>query len=169
MKVEQVKLFRKRLREIERAVARHLKDQTTCCGITLAQCHAILELEEMGSPSIAELASRMQLDASTLSRTIDGLVKSGLVNRMENPQNRRSSFVSLTEEGTRTCHRINQVCDEFYLKLFEKIPGGQHLRLMEAIELFSRIFCEFQSEWCCTHPLKSLLEKEGDRHEKTRK
>jgi DNA-binding MarR family transcriptional regulator len=158
--------FRKHLREIERAVARHLKDQTPCCGITLAQCHVLMELEEMAHPGIAELADRLQLDASTLSRTIDGLVKSGLASRTENPQNRRSSRIALTENGVQTCHQINLVCDEFYSRLFEKIPKSQHSKLLEAIGLFSQVFSEFQTENCWKHSLKNLPEKEGDRHGK---
>jgi DNA-binding MarR family transcriptional regulator len=113
-------IFPQALREIERAVARHLKDQTARCGVTLAQCHIILELEELGNPSIVELAGQLQLDSSTLSRSIDGLVKSGMVNRMENPQNRRSSLLSLTEEGIKTGNQINQVCDEFYSELYAR-------------------------------------------------
>lgn len=164
----QMRSFRRQLREIERAVARHLKDQTPCCGITPAQCHVLLELEEMANPGIAKLAGRLQLDASTLSRTIDGLVKSGLVSRTENPQNRRSSWVSLTEDGIQTCHQINLVCDEFYSRLFEKIPKSQHSRLLKAIGLFAQVFSEFQTETCWKHSLKNLSEKEGDPHGKKR-
>jgi|WetSurMetagenome_2_1015567.scaffolds.fasta_scaffold160088_2 DNA-binding MarR family transcriptional regulator len=140
MRLQQIKTFRKRLREIERAVARHLKDQTSCCGVTLAQCHVILELEEMGSPGIAELAGQLQLDSSTLSRTIDGLVKTGLVSRRENPRNRRSSQVSLTPRGIQAGRQINQVCDDFYARLFERIPASEHPRLLDSIDFFARLF-----------------------------
>jgi DNA-binding MarR family transcriptional regulator len=166
---EQIKLFRRHLREIERAVSGSLKDQTTCCGVTLAQCHVLLELEEMGSPSIVELAEKLKLDASTLSRTIDGLVKSGWVSRTENPRNRRSSLISLTQEGRKTCDEINERCNQFYSRVFARIPAAQHAKLLDAVELLSGVFCEFRFDACCGGSSKGQCENEGKRHGKTRK
>lgn len=142
--MEQIQLrdFRKYLREIEREVARSLKDQTTCCGVTMAQCHVILELGELGNPSIGDLADRLKLDASTLSRTVDGLVKSGLLNRLEDPRNRRRTVISLTEKGQAVSESINTQCDQFYLSLFSKIPAERHGRLLEAVGLLAGILGE---------------------------
>jgi DNA-binding MarR family transcriptional regulator len=159
---EQIALFRRYLRQIERAVARSLKDQTTCCDVTLAQCHVLLELEEMGSPNVVELAARLKLDASTLSRTVDGLVKSGLVSRVENPENRRSILLSLTKEGRKTCNRINQMCNQFYSGLFERIPAGRRTQLLNAIELLSRVFSEFKIDACCEVSPKNPCQKRGE-------
>ncbi len=165
---EQTRRFRRHLREIERAVARGLKDQTTCCGVTLAQCHTLLELEDMGSPRIVELAVKLGLDASTLSRTIDSLVKSGLVSRTENPRNRRSSLVSLTAEGRTTCTRINQMCNQFYSRIFARIPAAEHAKLLDAVELLSRVFCEFHLDSCCDAPSTGRRKAKGARHGRTR-
>lgn len=145
---KQLRIFRRHLREIEREVARGLKDQTTCCGVSLAQCHVILEVGELGNPSIVELADRLKLDASTLSRTVDGLVKAGLLDRAENPRNRRSSLISLTGKGREAHESINRMCDDFYAKLFAKIPANRHGRLLEAIELLAGIFTEIRFEEC---------------------
>ncbi len=43
-------------------------------GISLAQCHTLLEIEKSHEISISELANTLSLDKSTVSRTVDGLV-----------------------------------------------------------------------------------------------
>ena len=55
----------------ERLTARQLKEESCCRGVTLAQCHTILEIEELGQATTVELSKRLGLDKSTLSRTID--------------------------------------------------------------------------------------------------
>ena len=142
MNRRQLRLFRSHLREIERQVAKTLKDQTTCCGVTSAQCHVLMELAGREQPSIMELAARLQLDASTLSRTVDGLVSVGLLTRVENPVNRRSSLLSFTSTGKSTYDEINRTCDEFYTRLLARIPAEKHQALLEAVGVLASMFGE---------------------------
>jgi DNA-binding MarR family transcriptional regulator len=128
-----VRSFRSHLREIERQVAWNLKDQTTCCGVSMAQCHLLLAMAELENPSIAELAGRMLLDASTLSRTVDGLVKAGLLTRVEDPDNRRRALLSFTDKGRQTCDVINRGCDEFYARMLARIPAKGHASFLRAV------------------------------------
>jgi DNA-binding MarR family transcriptional regulator len=147
MDQQQLRIFRKYLRDIEREVARSLKDQTTCCGVTMAQCHVLLEMGELGTPGIGTLAERLQLDSSTLSRTVDSLVKAGLLSRLDDPANRRRSILSLTDKGQAARESVDRMCDQFYLKLFSKIPVSRHGRLLEAVELLAGILAETRSEF----------------------
>lgn len=133
MKNDIVRPFRSHLREIERQVARNLKDQTTCCGVSMAQCHLLLEMAELENPSIAELAGRMLLDASTLSRTVDGLVKGGFLTRVEDPDNRRRALLAYTDKGRQACDVINRGCDEFYTRMLARIPAKDHASFLRAV------------------------------------
>jgi DNA-binding MarR family transcriptional regulator len=142
MKDKAVRSFRSHLREIERQVARNLKDQTTCCGVTMAQCHLLLEMEELENPNIAELAQRMRLDASTLSRTVDGLVKAGLLTRSEDPDNRRRTQLALTGKGRQTYDIINHGCDEFYARMLARIPAKNHASFMQAVAALAAMLRE---------------------------
>jgi len=77
---------------------RHLEGETSCCGVTLGQCHALLELSFSDS-SLTSLAAALDLDPSTLSRTVDGLVKTGWVERTPDATDRRAKLVAITEAG----------------------------------------------------------------------
>jgi DNA-binding MarR family transcriptional regulator len=80
---------------------------------------------------------------------VDGLVRAGLLSRLDDPRNRRRSMLSLTEEGKAAHDSINRMCDEFYMKLFSKIPANRHGRLLEAVELLAGILAETRSELVC--------------------
>ncbi|HEY3416310.1 MAG TPA: hypothetical protein VGM23_05440, partial [Armatimonadota bacterium] len=54
-------LFRRQLRALERELVRQLEADTSCCGVTLAQCHALLELAT-AELSLSGLAAALDLD-----------------------------------------------------------------------------------------------------------
>ena len=76
--------IRSKLRVIENEISKQIKEDTICCGITLSQCHILLELNKLKEASIIDLTKILELDKSTLSRTIDGMVNIGLLNRTIN-------------------------------------------------------------------------------------
>lgn len=91
-----------------------LASQTECCGVTSAQCHLLLEIDARGGGSVGELAEALELDPSTLSRSVDALVKAGLVSRAEDRSNRRKLLLGLTPKGKEKVDHIDDVCDEYY-------------------------------------------------------
>lgn len=109
-----IRSFRRDLRLLERQVELSLASQTECCGVTKAQCHVLLEVAGRQEPSVGELAEALDLDASTLSRAVDGLVKLGFLDRDEDPENRRRYRVSLSNKGEKKVAEIDEVCDAYY-------------------------------------------------------
>lgn len=136
------KKFIRRIRESIRVFDRelHYQDNASCCnGISLAQCHALLEIEKSSMISVSDLADRLSLDKSTVSRTVEGLVNNKLVDRSIPKENRRKALISLTTEGKQTCSGINSANDgyilnalqdfsdeerEEFLRLFDKMAGS---------------------------------------------
>ena len=132
-----IRKFREVLRRFEREI--FVQTNECCCnGVTLAQCHALLEIDSKDKVSVTELAKNLGLDKSTVSRTIDGLVSVGLVDRTIPEENRRTSSLQLTKNGKETCCSINGNNDKYIgqtlsilsdsekeelLRLFEKITG----------------------------------------------
>lgn len=147
--------FRDNLRVLEREIARYLKDQTTCCGVTFSQCHIILELELRGDISIKQLAARLELDSSTLSRVIDGMVTSGLIERKMNPDDRRAVILTLTAKGQQIATTINRQCNAFYQQVFQQLPIEKHDIVIESIALLGTAIKSLRqgelpaSQTCC--------------------
>jgi DNA-binding MarR family transcriptional regulator len=92
-----------RLREAVRILERKLglldDLQSECCGVTFAQCHAIVEIGRAGSISLNDLAEILSLDKSTMSRTINNLVTTDLATREIDPKDRRYVMIQLTASG----------------------------------------------------------------------
>ncbi|MGD0726995.1 MAG: MarR family winged helix-turn-helix transcriptional regulator [Spirochaetia bacterium] len=127
-----IREFRKNLRVLEQEVGISMASETDCCGVTLAQCHLLLEAEQRGNTSVTELASLLELDKSTLSRTVDGMCRAGLLNRETDPSSRRQQVISLTETGKDKAASINRLCDASYTRLFDFIPVEKRQMVVES-------------------------------------
>ena len=70
-------------------------------GLTLGDYQVLVHLSEADDHEMrmCDLASRLQLSPSGLTRRLDGLVSTGLVERVANPADRRVMFAALTEKG----------------------------------------------------------------------
>jgi DNA-binding MarR family transcriptional regulator len=70
-------------------------------GITLGDYEVLVRLSESEDERLrmCDLATALQLSPSGLTRRLDGLVKSGLVERIASPSDRRVMFAALTPAG----------------------------------------------------------------------
>jgi DNA-binding MarR family transcriptional regulator len=141
-----IRSFRRELRALEREVELALSDQTACCGVTPAQCHLILAVEEAGKTSVGEIAAALELDSSTLSRAVDGLVREGLLEREEDPANRRRLLVSLSAEGKKKAKSINAMCDRYYQGLLDALPAKDSKAIVAGLPVFVRALREWRRE-----------------------
>ena len=129
--------FRGILRQLESEIERNLSEETQCCGVTLPQCHLLIETGSRASASLGELADALELDKSTLSRTVESLVQRGYVKRDEDMTNRRKVSITLTAEGAAKANTINTNCDTFYQEIFSYIPAEKHEQIMESLSLLA--------------------------------
>jgi len=153
MEINEVRLFRDALRKMQRSLSGQWKNDAACCGITVAQCHALMEVGKSGEIALVELASVLGLDTSTLSRTIDSMVKSGLLERKANLEDRRYLNITLTTKGKKTYNDINHVFDRFYSDLFAGIPPQKHRQVIESINLLADAINNINTEECCREEL----------------
>jgi len=129
---KKVREFRAIFRRFERVHKTLMEDRDCCSGLTTAQCHPLLEIGEVRQTNLRELASKLNLDPSTLSRTIGYLVQRGLVRREANAQDRRYVLLSLTDDGQRICDSINEQNDGFYDDILRRMPDEKRgVRLFE--------------------------------------
>lgn len=146
----EIRKFRDTLRRFERLVFEQFKGSSCCTEVSLTQCHALLEIEARGVASLNEVAKSLGLDKSTLSRTIDNLVDTGLVSRALNDEDRRSVELSLTSPGEKICDRINDMNDRLVSRVFEHIDEASRERVMGA---FQELVSAWATEVECAQPL----------------
>jgi len=83
---------------------------------------------------VGELASNLSLDKSTVSSTIEGLVKVGLVDRSIPANNRRSVCIKLTQQGMLTCHQINNENDTYFERALSPLKDEDLKAFMDTFE-----------------------------------
>lgn len=71
--------------------------------------------------TISELAAIARMLPSAISRTLKGLEEKGYVERTINKQDRRNTYVELTEEGKRQTREVRQVMRDFGKTVMAKL------------------------------------------------
>jgi DNA-binding MarR family transcriptional regulator len=136
--------FRAKLREIERTIWIQTKSEASCCGVTMAQCHAIMEIGQAAELNLKDLSARLGLDKSTLSRTVESLVQDGLADRTPDKEDRRATVIRLTEKGRVARDRINTTWNQICRDMFRNIPRGKHSQVVESISILAELL-----KGCC--------------------
>ncbi len=134
--MELVSKFRSALRKFERE-QEYLQRSKCCKGLTLAQCHALLEIGKLEQPSLMRLSESLSLDKSTVSRTVDALTNLDLVDRYVPFEDRRTVLISLTKTGKDTYDDINYENDTYYTRVLEAIPARERNFFVSTFELLA--------------------------------
>lgn len=134
-KLDGSKKLREQVRILERRLGILSENDMTCCGITMAQCHAIVEIGRAEALSLSDLAEILGLDNSTASRTVNNLVTRGLVQRNTAPEDRRYVSISLTNSGTDIFKNIESRMDTRFSAIYEKLPESRREQILEAVDL----------------------------------
>ncbi len=144
MDKKKIRRFRKAVRKLERLI--DSQEKNCCGGVSLPQCHVLLEIEELGQTTTGQLSESLDLDKSTLSRTIDGLVTTGQLKRLPNPSDRRYIPITLTEQGQAVCDAANSVSDDYYARVLERIPLKKIDQVIENFEILVQAFLDYESK-----------------------
>ena len=131
-----------RLRECVRILTRKLgrleKSEASCCGVSLTQCHVIVELGRAGSISVNYLANVLGLDKSTMSRTINSLVEQDLVSRETSPVDRRCLSIGLTGKGHMLYLNIENNMEQYYQAACASLPADKREQVLESLEILMK-------------------------------
>jgi DNA-binding MarR family transcriptional regulator len=95
------------LPQLMRAIAAYWRQQAQPLDLTIGQIRVLkaLRYEEQ---AVGELASKLLVSTPTMTRLIDTLVERGLVERQEDPSDRRVVRLRLTRKGEQVFHGFEQ-------------------------------------------------------------
>lgn len=123
------------MRRFARAFARLDRVEICCCGCTPAQCATVSAIAESARPvPMTELAKRLGLAVSTVTRCLDRLADMGLVARFEDPSDRRVTLVNLTDAGLAKLGVIKGADRRFFYQVIGRIPSNERQGLIRAFE-----------------------------------
>lgn len=161
MDTQTVREFTKNLWRLEQLVVSQLREDICCHGVSVAQCHCLLAVEQLGRPSHNELAGQLCLDKSTLSRTVEGLVQIGLLERVMDERDRRVYRIRLTEKGDKTCSTINASNDLLYGRVLDLLPMATETVLDAFAATVQAILAVKGETGPCALPFTTVESKNG--------
>ncbi|OME30631.1 MarR family transcriptional regulator [Paenibacillus odorifer] len=133
--MENVDVLRNLMRAFDKNIGALEKTQLMCCGATIGQCHAIMEIGLAGEISLIDLANVLNLDKSTMSRTVNNLVADHWVERIIDPNNRRYVKLMLSNKGQVLNEQISAVLNAYFGKIMNDIPENKREQVTESLEL----------------------------------
>ena len=119
-----------------RAFGLHIPD-TTPCGqlLTVAEAHALLEIERAARLSQNELAIRLMLEKSTVSRLVTSLEAHGWISRIRSERDGRRLELSLTEKGRHIHEQIAAARAAKFQRVIEAVPISQRQHVIEGLNI----------------------------------
>ncbi|MGQ9533110.1 MAG: MarR family winged helix-turn-helix transcriptional regulator [Desulfotomaculales bacterium] len=140
--------LRRLLDELVRSMRLVEKSEVGCCGVTLSQCHVLLEVARAGTASLGDAAASLGLDLSTVSRVADGLVRRGLLRRDTDPRDRRRCLLCPTEAGRELVARIEGGMNAYVERILYLIPPDRRGTALEGLGLLVEAAKKLK-EGCC--------------------
>ncbi len=137
------------LRSSSRSVVRRLGMLGTRwerTGHSHSQCHALIELGARGPLTPGELAQRLELDRSTVSRLVASLVRAGWVADAPHASDGRSKALRLTGAGTREVHRIDESADELVAGALSELCDEERTAVVDGMALYARALARWRAE-----------------------
>lgn len=113
----------------------HLNGKLEPFGLTFARYEALmlLYLSSKGSLPMGKIGERLQVHPTSVTSLIDRLERSGYVNRIPHPSDRRTTLAKLTKPGRSTAERATEVlnADRFGMRA---LSTGSQEELIETLD-----------------------------------
>lgn len=100
----------------------------------MPQVRVLFELVEEGERSAGELAEALSVAPPTITGLTDRLVKQDLVERREDPRDRRVVRLVLTEGGRALTAEIAEQAGAYLSEVFDTLPAGRLDEICTALE-----------------------------------
>ena len=106
---------------------------------SLSEVMALGELTDVEAMSQHDLARRLGLEKSTVSRLVAGLVDRGWVSRTRNPDNRRLYRLQLTPDGQAAASQIGTQLRARHTELLNGLTAAERHGLMIGLAGIARV------------------------------
>ena len=120
-----------------------------CChGQSVSQCYTLAALAAQGPATMGELAGRLFLEVSSMTRIVDHLVANKLAKRSEDPMDRRVCRVQITRQGRALASRIRGELIKEHELMLREIPAESREAVISAMSHLLSAFKQRQQRRC---------------------
>ncbi|MBE9506255.1 MAG: MarR family transcriptional regulator [Chloroflexi bacterium] len=144
-----------KLGRVVRRVQQYYEQRLHPFDLTPSQFFVLDALWSKDSVSIGELGEQVALDTSTITGILDRLERNGLVERHQNPTDRRSVLVTLTDRARELEPQVMPIVKELDVSLRHSFPAAD-------MSVFERLLDSFTDVLDKTATSKEDAGQKGD-------
>lgn len=113
-----------------------LRPDTTPCGqrMSVTEAHALGELHGAGPLTQQQLADRLRLQRSTVSRLVDELCADGLTRRTRHPTDGRSVLLELTSLGWKRAESLVAARQALFEGLLDRLDEEDRRMVVSGLD-----------------------------------
>ena len=115
-------------------------------GLSMPQFSILMQLYHKGACGMSRISEGYDITPAAASQLVDKLVQSGLIQRVEDPSDRRAKLLSLTDKGREF---VQQGIEERYRwvdELGDKLTADERVQISEALEIMTRVAQDIEAE-----------------------
>ena len=113
--------------------------------LSLSQINALFRLYHQGLGSVQDLAKHLGITNAAVSQLLDPLIDAGLLDRSENPNDRRRKRLTLTADGQRLVEDRMRKWHAWTFDLVKILTDAEMAQILPAIRLLNLKMKEFNS------------------------
>ena len=122
------------LKDTTRRYTRRFEERAQALSLTLAQCRALLHLENNEGVSQKRLSELTELGPMTLVRILDRMESDGWVQRRFDPTDRRAHTLWLTPKSRPVLEHIARLVTETRAETLHGLSNEERAKLIELLE-----------------------------------
>ncbi|MFK0730455.1 MAG: MarR family winged helix-turn-helix transcriptional regulator [Gloeotrichia echinulata GP01] len=114
-------------------------------SLSIPQLRSLAFLNRNPGASLSEVADHLGVTCATASTTIDRLVQRHLVQRTDNPQERRRVVLNLTKEGKSLLEQSQEKTRSHIAEIIECLTPDKVSQIEEGLTLLKNVFEQTES------------------------
>ena len=146
--MDKVKLFRELSRELEIHFGNLNQSDCCACGVNESQCFLVVEIGRQPGICVKDLACKLKLDKSGISRSVEELVQKGYVSREPSKEDRRCVLLTLTDAGKERFDKIEKDMYIKFEKVFRNIEEDKKEQVLDALKVYNEAMKKAEGKCC---------------------
>jgi DNA-binding MarR family transcriptional regulator len=106
-------------------------------GVTVPQLRVLVMVHTRGPLNLSAVAAALEVNPSNGSRTCDRLIRAGLLDRRDSPEDRRNVTLTLTDAGRNLVEKLTKQRRSAIERVLRKMDAADRAQLAELLDKFA--------------------------------
>ncbi|HEX5943072.1 MAG TPA: MarR family transcriptional regulator, partial [Anaerolineales bacterium] len=115
-------------------------------GLSMPQFGILMQLHYRHNCGVSDLSERFDITSAAASQLVDKLVQSGLIQRAEDPNDRRAKLLNLTDKGRDLIQQGLEGRYRWVDELAGKLSAEEREKVSEALKIMTQAAEELERE-----------------------